>query len=81
MMRGVDAGERGPEAVRLDLRCALCVFSQMCAHDFQGHTLTRMLDGLCVCVCARPYLIRVYVHPTPVAAEIILRHTAYFFFF
>lgn len=50
------------------LRCVRTIFR-----------VTRMLDGLCV--CARPYLIRVYVHPTPVAAEIILRHTAYFFFF
>lgn len=32
-------------------------------------------------VRARPHLIRVYPHPTPVAAEIILRHTAFFFFF
>lgn len=31
-----------------------------------------------VVLCARPFLIRVYAHPTPVAAEIILRHTAFF---
>lgn len=38
-----------------------------------GHTHTHRHDG----VCARPHLIRVYTH-TPVAAEIILRHTAFF---
>lgn len=30
-------------------------------------------------VRARPHLIHVYPHPTPVAAEIILRHSAFFF--
>lgn len=41
--------------------------------SFRTHTHTQSRDG------ASPHLIRVYAHPTPVAAEIILRHTFFFF--
>lgn len=47
----------------------------LCAEflSFRTHTHTHSRDG------ARPHLIRLYAHPTPVAAEIILRHTFFFF--
>lgn len=52
--------------------------SSACKHRRHG-------DPVCVVVGvrvrARPHLIHVYPHPTPVAAEIILRHSAFFFFF